>query len=60
LPQIQFYTAQDVLLVLHRVMSAYISKGTRLTIHSNSIGHRSENNITVYSIFILTKFELQT
>jgi len=32
----------------YRVMSAYISKGTRLTIHSNSIGHRSENNITIF------------
>jgi len=32
----------------YRVMSAYISKGTRLTIHTNSNEHRSERNITVF------------
>lgn len=32
----------------YRVMSAYIGKGTRLTIHTNSIEHRSESNITIF------------
>jgi hypothetical protein len=35
-------------LQIYRVMSAYISKGTRLTIHTNSNEHRSERNITVF------------
>jgi CPW-WPC domain-containing protein len=29
-------------------MSAYIGKGTRLTIHTNIIEHRSESNITIF------------
>ncbi|CAL6300449.1 unnamed protein product [Bathycoccus prasinos] len=36
----------------YRVMSAYIGKGTRLTIHTNSIEHRSESNITKVNIGI--------
>ncbi|CAL6304442.1 unnamed protein product [Bathycoccus prasinos] len=40
----------------YRVMSAYIGKGTRLTIHTNSIEHRSESNITNYEQACPTKW----
>ncbi|CAL6310905.1 unnamed protein product [Bathycoccus prasinos] len=40
----------------YRVMSAYIGKGTRLTIHTNIIEHRSESNTTNYEQACPTKW----